>query len=804
MGQRRSRWTALVVATTLLLLGAEGAVAVPAGIAAKTVPPSPTATSDPGASSTASADAVAPETGTPAGTPTLPATAPADIAVVEAEPVTAPPLAPEQAPAPEAAVPAEAQLAVAAAVTNIPGLSIQLPQGYTLADLNASKDDIPADPAVEPHSLATIVDPTNAANNLTNVTLESVKSRGNFTWNLAKKPYQIKFDASTPVLGMPTAKTWILLANHADASLLRNKTAYDLAVEFGLAASPDTRFVDLTINGEYLGNYLLSEKVEVKKNRLELSDPGGLLLELDNAYGGAEDFHFTTSRSSTVFVLKDAVADVSEPLEAPLAQSYTDTQAYLEEFETRLYAADPDWAAISSMIDVESFIKYHFVFELSANPEITQSSVFFWRNGSNDVLHAGPVWDFDSAFASYTTESLGGHAAQDYVKNAQFLRNGGNGWFSELFRNEEFAALVAKFYDEELQAKVDAVLAKMDANAAAISSSAEANFQRWSGVLGRPSIFSGTRTVADSWQGEVAYLRGWVAKRAGHLAAVYGISTPVLKYTTHVAKIGWQSALTSGQIAGTLGRGLQAEALNIQLPSSSIAGTIRSRAHVENVGWSGWQSGNTRLGTTGRSQQLEAVEFVLTDQLATRYDVQYRVHVQNVGWMSWTKNGATAGTTGRGLQIEAIQIRLMEKPPNSGSSVSYGAHVSNIGWMPAVQDGATAGTTGRGLAMEALRAQVSSGEYAGNLEYRAHVQNVGWTAWTASPDFAGTVGQSLRMEALEIRLTGDLATHYSIRYAAHVQDIGWQPSVRDGQTSGTTGLAKRMEAIRIELVPKGA
>jgi uncharacterized protein YjdB len=68
----------------------------------------------------------------------------------------------------------------------------------------------------------------------------------------------------------------------------------------------------------------------------------------------------------------------------------------------------------------------------------------------------------------------------------------------------------------------------------------------------------------------------------------------------------------------------------------------------------------------------------------------------------------------------------------------------------------------------------------------------------------GTVGQSLRMEAIEIRLTGDLAAHYSIRYAAHVQDIGWQPAVIDGQAAGTTGLAKRMEAIRIELVPKGA
>ena len=804
MGQARSRWAALSVATTLLLLaGAGGAVALPGGsIAAETLRPSPTTTSDPGTSPTAAAA----ETSAPAGTPTStsdPSPTAVEGSAVAAEPAVASPPTTEQAAAPDATSSAVEQLAAPAAVTNIPNLSIQLPAGYTLADLNASKDAIPADPTLEPHSLATIVDPSNAANNLTNVTLEAIKGRGNFTWLLEKKPYQIKFDASTPVLGLPTAKTWILLANHADASLLRNKTAYDLAVEFGLPASPDSRFVDLTINGEYLGNYLLSEKVEVKKNRLVLADPGGLLLELDNNYGLAEDFHFTTSRSNTLFVLKDAVADVSDPLDAPLAESYADTQAYLEEFESRLYAPDPDWAAISSMIDVESFIKYQFVFELAANPEITQSSVFFWRDGPNDVLHAGPVWDFDSAFASYTTEALGGDPMQDYVKNAQFLRNKGNGWFREMFRNEEFASLVAKFYDEQLQPKVDALVTKIDANAAAISASAEANFDRWPNVLGRPSIFSGTRTVANSWQGEVAYLRDWVAKRAGHLAAVYGKDTPVLKYATHVANIGWQNAMTSGQIAGTSGLGLQAEALDISVGSSPIPGTIRSRAHVQDVGWTAWQDGNTRLGTTGRSLQLEAVEFTLTDQLATRYDIEYRVHVQNIGWMPWIKNGALAGTTGQSLQIEAIQIRLSEKPANSGSSVSYGAHVANIGWMPEVQDGAVAGTTGQSLAMEALHAQVSSGEFAGNLEYRSHVQNIGWTAWTDSPDFTGTVGQGLRMEAIEIRLTGDLAAHYTIRYAAHVQDIGWQAPVIDGQTAGTTGLAKRMEAITLELVPKG-
>ena len=81
------------------------------------------------------------------------------------------------------------------------------------------------------------------------------------------------------------------------------------------------------------------------------------------------------------------------------------------------------------------------------------------------------------------------------------------------------------------------------------------------------------------------------------------------------------------------------------------------------------------------------------------------------------------------------------------------------------------------------------------------MQNIGWMAWTDSSNFIGTTGRSLQMEALQIRLTGDLADHYSIRYSAHVQDHGWMSAVSDGQTAGTTGQSRRIEAVRVELVP---
>jgi uncharacterized protein YjdB len=397
---------------------------------------------------------------------------------------------------------------------------------------------------------------------------------------------------------------------------------------------------------------------------------------------------------------------------------------------------------------------------------------------------------------------------QDYVKNARFLRNqGGNDWYTQLFRNVEFATRANELFETEIEPKTTALLSKIDAYAATIPQSAAANFATWTDVLGAPPAFSSRRVIAGTWAEEVAYLRNWVATRTAHLSAAYGAAMPIVQYASHVSAIGWQPSLTSGLIAGTSGRGLQVEALDIALLNSSLSGTLRSRAHVQAVGWTPWQDGDARVGTTGRGLQLEAVQFELTGDLAARYDVSYRVHVQAVGWMDWVINGLTAGTSGRGLQIEAVQIRLLDRSeanptPAEASTVTYESHVQAIGWMPDVTDGATAGTTGRGLAMEALRASATSNRHTGGLEYRAHVQGHGWMGWSGSWSYIGTVGRGLRMEAIEIRLTDEMAEHYRIRYSAHVQGIGWMDWTSDGQTAGTTGRGLRLEALKIELVPK--
>ena len=87
--------------------------------------------------------------------------------------------------------------------------------------------------------------------------LKQIKGRGNSTWGFAKKPYNIKLENSSDLLGMGKGKGWCLLANYADRSLLRNRIVYNLAEETGIPFTMDSRNIDLYINGDYMGSYLI-------------------------------------------------------------------------------------------------------------------------------------------------------------------------------------------------------------------------------------------------------------------------------------------------------------------------------------------------------------------------------------------------------------------------------------------------------------------------------------------------------------------------------------------------------------------
>ena len=98
-----------------------------------------------------------------------------------------------------------------------------------------------------------------------------IKGRGNSTWLANKKPYKIKLDTKSDLLGMGKNKHWVLLSNPYDSSLSRNKLIYDLADDMGIS-SMSSQWVDVVLNGEVVGNFLLCEHVRIGNTRVDITD----------------------------------------------------------------------------------------------------------------------------------------------------------------------------------------------------------------------------------------------------------------------------------------------------------------------------------------------------------------------------------------------------------------------------------------------------------------------------------------------------------------------------------------------------
>ena len=217
-----------------------------------------------------------------------------------------------------------------------------------------------------------------------------IRGRGNLTWEKEKKPYKIKLNRKVDLLGMGKAKKWNLLANYSDATNIRNEVAFDLIDMLGMEYNFKGKFVELYIDGDYRGLYYLTHVVEIGKNMVDLRDPFGILVELDNRYWGREEYYET--RNEEHLIIKDVV-------------SYDNKEAAMEDFlnsfnKAEVAIEEKNYKTINEIIDVDSFAKYYLLSEFINNPDAYWTSFYFYKDGLDDKIHAGPGWDFDLSFAN--------------------------------------------------------------------------------------------------------------------------------------------------------------------------------------------------------------------------------------------------------------------------------------------------------------------------------------------------------------------------------------------------------------------
>lgn len=250
-----------------------------------------------------------------------------------------------------------------------------------------------------------------------------IKVRGNSTAGLDKKPYTIKFDKKTNVLNMGKEKKWILLANYLDKSFMRNYLAFNLAKQLRLEYINDCYYVDLYLDGKYLGNYLLTEQVEESVNRVDINSANGdFLLEYESSRTDKEDFYIRSPRYNYRFVLHAP--------EDPTEEQLTKINNSLVEVEDAIETND--LTKISQVIDIDSFVDFYVFNEFIKTVDFGFSSTRFYNK--DGLLYAGPAWDYDQAMGNAPTVYKDNREKSDGIWCQKI-------WYSKLLKNSQFKNL---------------------------------------------------------------------------------------------------------------------------------------------------------------------------------------------------------------------------------------------------------------------------------------------------------------------------------------------------------------------------
>ncbi len=248
--------------------------------------------------------------------------------------------------------------------------------------------------------------------NVDNTPVKKIKGRGNTTWLKTKKPFNVTYDSAVSIDGMEKTKKLSLLANYQDSALIRNRFLQDLSDEIGMPYASDSRFVDLYMNGVYLGSYQITQKIDIGKNNLvpeidddtHLNEDGTLkeefpfICEVD-ASAGDGDYYIRTSQARCKLTLKGPEIDDGDPYHDEVLEIAKD------KFDTMYTAVRTNSADMAELVDIDSLTKIMLINELGKNWDVGISSLYFVYKQAEDgtwKFFASPVWDYDNSLGNCT------------------------------------------------------------------------------------------------------------------------------------------------------------------------------------------------------------------------------------------------------------------------------------------------------------------------------------------------------------------------------------------------------------------
>lgn len=384
-------------------------------------------------------------------------------------------------------------------------------------------------------------------------------------------PDSVNYNVS--LFDWPSDNDWILYAPYTDKALMRNVLTYKLGNEMGSWA-PRTQFCEVILNGNYIGVYVLMERIKTNPGRvnidqLDFSDTmdnhitGGYIVKVDKTTAGgviAWTSPYTCQAPGTGpihFQLHDPALDTIHPLQKAYIQDY------ITDWEVALKSptfTDPV-NGYKAYIDVASFIDYFLLTELSKNVDGYRISTFLHKQRFSEggKLVAGPLWDYNIAWGN-ANYCQGGNTTGWEINFNSIC--GGSGalqnpfWWNRMLEDTLYANEVNCRWTELRQSTLsDTVLFQfIDSMANLLEIPAQRHYQKWP-ILGNyvwPNNF-----IGQTYQEEITYLKNWISNRTTWMDAnMFGTCTanhPELLQTNLVI---YPNPTTSMlQISGLTGNG---------------------------------------------------------------------------------------------------------------------------------------------------------------------------------------------------------------------------------------------------------
>ena len=300
-----------------------------------------------------------------------------------------------------------------------------------------------------------------------------VKGRGNYTWkDFAKKPYRLKFADKVKPLGMKKSRHFVLIANADDnLGFLRNTVGLELSRRLGLAWTPWQEPVEVVLNGDYIGLYMLTEQIRVAGKRVNIAEQadmetapdsitGGWLIEINN-YDEPGQVAIAEGNGAALRFVMHSPEELSNEQRSYITGLLTAT-------DRAIYATDKQSTEWERYVDLDSLVRYYIVQEVMDDAESFHGSCYIHKERGRDTkLIFGPVWDFGNAFQRGFDRFI--------YQDPPFGQN----WIGEMARFPRFQERVKEVWRPFLGDRYPSLSNYIDDFIARIATASICDYNRW-------------------------------------------------------------------------------------------------------------------------------------------------------------------------------------------------------------------------------------------------------------------------------------------------------------------------------------